>query len=148
MFGLRKISSFTGFFTSAFIAGVLALSIFMVPAFAETGSDTISKYLKADASDPLGRDLTKVADVAIEGDLRTTIVDIINYFLGFLFIIMVAIVIYAGILTVLSQGDDEAFKKSRTMIIYAIIGMVIIFLSFSIVNVLADLRGAVGDGAA
>ncbi len=68
------------------------------------------------------------------GTFRQNMISIINYFLGFLGLLAVLVVIYAGIMMVTAQGDEEQSKKGKTIILWAGIGIVIILLSFTIVN--------------
>jgi len=68
---------------------------------------------------------------------------ILNWFLGFLGFIAVAMVIYGGVLYVTSAGEDEKTGKAKKILLYAIIGIIIIFLSFAIVN---TVIGGAGTG--
>ncbi len=79
-------------------------------------------------------------DIAPGGELRELILTIVNYFLGFLGLIAVIMVIYGGVTYVISAGNDEAVGKAKKIIMYALIGIVIILLSFVLVN--AVLRAA------
>lgn len=81
---------------------------------------------------------------AMGGDFRANIVHVLNYILGFLGLTAVAFIVYAGFLMVTSGGDDEALGKGKKIITYAAIGIVIILLSYGIVNVIVG----VGDTAA
>lgn len=69
-----------------------------------------------------------------ESTLRGLILTIINYFLGFLGLIAVIMVIYGGVTYVISAGNDEAIGKAKKIIMYALIGIVIILLSFVLVR--------------
>ena len=68
------------------------------------------------------------------GSLRQAIVTVINFMLFFLGIIAVAFVIFAGFLFLTSRGDDGQVEKAKKTLIYAVIGIVIVMLSFAIVN--------------
>ena len=46
----------------------------------------------------------------------------------------VAFVIFAGFLFLTSRGDDGQVEKAKKTLIYAVIGIVIVMLSFAIVN--------------
>lgn len=76
---------------------------------------------------------------AAEGNLGTNISDVINYFLGILGLIAVAFLIYAGILMVTAGGNDEQVTKARKIIMYAVAGIVIILLSYTIVTFTTDI---------
>lgn len=72
--------------------------------------------------------------IGTEGDLRTIILTILNYFLGFLGLLTVIFIIYAGILYVTAGGNDENVNKAKGIIKNAAIGLIIILLSFALVN--------------
>ena len=69
-----------------------------------------------------------------ETDLRSLVLRIVNYFLTFLGIIAVLFVIYGGVTYVTSAGNDEAVGNAKKIIMYALIGIIIILLSFVLVN--------------
>lgn len=54
----------------------------------------------------------------------------------------IAAIVVAGLMYVTAAGKDEQIKKAKTTIIYAIAGLLLLLLSFSIVNaVLAIIYG-------
>jgi hypothetical protein len=53
--------------------------------------------------------------------------------LSFLGLIAVIYIIYGGFLIFSSAGDEEKVGKGKKLIIYALIGIVVIFLAYSIV---------------
>jgi len=67
-------------------------------------------------------------------DFRGTIVTFINYFLTFVGIIAVAFIIYAGLLMIIAGGEEEATTKGKKIIIWAAVGLIIIMISFALVN--------------
>lgn len=69
-----------------------------------------------------------------ETDARAFITKILKFSLTFLGIICVVFIIYGGFLYITSAGEEDHAKKGKTIIIYCIIGLVIIFASFAIVN--------------
>lgn len=78
-----------------------------------------------------------------EGSFRSiarTIVDFILYFLGLIATIMV---IYGGFLYITSGGEDT--EKAKKVLMYAAIGIVVILISFALVNTL--LGAAANTGA-
>ncbi len=76
------------------------------------------------------------------GELRDLVLTVVNYFLGFLGLIAVIMVIYGGVTYVISAGGDEAVGKAKKIIMYALIGLIIVLLSFVLVN--AVLGAATG----
>lgn len=67
-------------------------------------------------------------------DIRTLVLTIVNYILGFLSVIAVIMIIFGGMLYVTAAGKQESIDKGKKIIMYTIIGIVIIMLSFVVVN--------------
>lgn len=94
----------------------------------------------ASIEDPFGTDADSIKpDAAQDGDLRTSFINIINYLLAFLGLVLLVIIIYAGVLIIMSDGEEDAITKGRKMIMYALIGVAIIVLSYTIVNFITDV---------
>jgi heme/copper-type cytochrome/quinol oxidase subunit 2 len=91
------------------------------------------------ALDPAG----SKPDIAVGGGFRGVALTIINYFLGFLGLIAVVMVIYGGVTYVVSAGNDEAIGNAKKIIMYALIGIIIILLSFALVNTVLSAGEAV-----
>jgi hypothetical protein len=68
------------------------------------------------------------------GSLRELVLRIVNFFLTFLGILAVIMVIYGGVTYVTAAGNDEAVGNAKNIILYALVGIIIILLSFAIVN--------------
>lgn len=78
-----------------------------------------------------------------QDDPRTIVGRIINIVLGFLGIISLGLIIYAGFLWMTSNGDEEKVSKARKTLINAAIGLAIILASWGIATfVLNQLSGA------
>ena len=75
------------------------------------------------------------------GDLRSLVLTIVNYFLTFLGLIAVIMVIYGGITYVVSAGKDEAVGNAKKIIMYSLVGLIIILLSFVVVNAVLGAAG-------
>lgn len=69
-----------------------------------------------------------------ETSLRALILRMINYVLGFLGLAAVAFIIYGGVTYTTSGGNDEATGNAKKIIQYAIIGLIVVLLSFVIVQ--------------
>lgn len=65
---------------------------------------------------------------------RQLILTIVNFFLGFLGLLSVIMIIYGGFMYVTAGGAPEGVDKAKKIIMYAVIGIIIILLSFAIVN--------------
>jgi cytochrome bd-type quinol oxidase subunit 2 len=69
-----------------------------------------------------------------QGSVRSLALTIVNFFLTFLGIIAVIMIIYGGFLYVTAAGNQEKLEKAKKIIMYAVVGIVVILLSFAIVN--------------
>lgn len=79
-------------------------------------------------------DTSAYSGIATETSLRQTVLNWVNFFLGFLSLIAMIAIIYAGFLYVTAFGDDDATGKAKNIIMYTLIGIVVIFLAFALVN--------------
>jgi PKD repeat protein len=68
--------------------------------------------------------------------MRGFILNILNFTLSFLGIIGVAAVVYAGFLYVTSGVDDGNVEKAKNIVIYAVIGILVVLVSYALVNTL------------
>ncbi len=82
-------------------------------------------------------------DVNIQGglttDFKTWVLTVVNYFLWFLWLLCVLLIVYAGVKMVISQWKEEEFKKAKDMIINSVIWVVVIILSYSIVQLATNV---------
>lgn len=69
-----------------------------------------------------------------ETSIRGLVLTIVNYALTFLGLVAVIMVIYGGVTYVISAGNDEAVGNAKKIILYALVGIIIILLSFVLVN--------------
>ncbi|MGL5830606.1 MAG: hypothetical protein ACRCZE_00475 [Candidatus Altimarinota bacterium] len=69
-----------------------------------------------------------------EGSARALVLTIVNFFLGFLGLVAVLMVIYGGVLVMTAAGDADKASTGKKILLYAVIGIVIILLSFAFVN--------------
>jgi len=67
-------------------------------------------------------------------DIRVIIANIIRIVLGFLGIIAVALIIYAGWLWMSSQGNEEKVLRAKAVLRNAVIGLIIILASFALAS--------------
>jgi hypothetical protein len=69
-----------------------------------------------------------------KNDPRIIIARIIQVALGFMGIIAVGLILYAGFLYMTSQGDEQKIEKAKNIIKNAVIGIIIIASAFAIVS--------------
>jgi len=126
-----------------FLGLITAIALFAIVTPTET---SFIPHTFADSRSAIGINETIRPDAAQDDvSLQESIVKIINQFLLFLGILLLIIIIYAGILIITSDGEEEGLTKGRKMIIYAIIGVIIIFLSYSIVNWIGGIGNSDGN---
>lgn len=74
---------------------------------------------------------------------NTTIVNVFNSVLGLAGALAVVFVVYGGIQYSLSQGDPAKVKQAKDTILYSVIGLVVVMVSFAIINlVIGGVGGA------
>lgn len=80
-------------------------------------------------------------------DVRVVIAKIINVALGFLGIAVVLLILYGGFVWMTAGGDEKKIETAKKIITNAVIGLIIIVLSFAISSfVLSRLQEAVSPG--
>lgn len=82
-----------------------------------------------------------VTGVATLACIPIVIKNVIIAALFFAGVISIVLIIYAGIKFISSRGDPTQVDAAKKTLTYAIIGLIIIFLSFFIVNVISNLTG-------
>ncbi len=77
----------------------------------------------------------EVLQTSSAGSFRTFIQTVLNFALGFLGLIAVGYLIYGGVLTV-TAGTEDGLEKGKGVIKNAVIGIIIIAVSYALVNTL------------
>ena len=77
-------------------------------------------------------------------DLKEFVLRVVNFALGFLGLIAVLMIIFAGVTYVTSAGQDEKTGNAKKMITYAAVGLIIVLGSFALVNTIVR-SAVVGD---
>jgi len=71
-----------------------------------------------------------------ESDLGQLILKYVNFALPYLALAAFIGFIYAGFLYVTAYGNDEQVQKSKKILIYVVVGLLVVILSYSIVQLL------------
>mgnify|MGYP000859667306 CR=1 FL=1 len=116
------------------------ITLALVAALSLFGLDVSAQGILIDDGDcPSG----VCANTTFGGSLRQAILTVINFALFFLGIIAVAFIIFAGYLYLTSRGEDGQVEKAKKTILYAVIGIVIVLLSFAIVRTITEVATGV-----
>lgn len=82
-------------------------------------------------------------------DIRITIANIIRIALGFLGILAILLILYAGFMWMTAGGSEERVQRAKQILTSAIIGLVIVVMAFAIVSfIMGRILGQVSDGTA
>ena len=77
-------------------------------------------------------------------DIRVTIAKIIRIVIGFLGIVAVGLIMYAGWVWMTSEGNEEKIEQAKKILTNAVIGLIIILSAFAIVSfIINSLTGAI-----
>lgn len=69
-----------------------------------------------------------------------------NFVLPFVGVIAIAALVYAGFLYITAAGNEEQTKKAKNIIMWVVIGIIIIFSAYAIVNTLLSSNSSSGGG--
>jgi lysylphosphatidylglycerol synthetase-like protein (DUF2156 family) len=107
---------------AAFVFAIAAIAVPVVPASAQNAVQNGIDSAKGD-----GVPTTLFGD----GSIFTTIVNVMLFIIGAICVIML---IYGGIRYTTSGGNSASVTAAKNTIMYAIIGLIIAFLAFAVVN--------------
>lgn len=127
------------FRTLFFVTTVMALSLIVFPVAA--------KIAPLDSGDCGDLGIACTEDASSES-LITIILNIIKVFLTVVALIAAIVVIYGGLTYILSAGEANKAEKAKNIIVYAILGLIVIGLSFVLVNFVIGAISGEGDGGA
>ena len=132
------------------IAKIALSSLILTMVFATVLSFSPANVL-ADTDNTINGGLDALSSGAIDlpssnTDLKQVIGQVIQIFLGFLGVIAVVLIIYAGFMWMTAGGDTAKVDKARKYIINAIIGIVIILGAYIITSyVLTQVGETLGN---
>lgn len=88
---------------------------------------------------------TVTIDNPLESGGVNNIWDLLSRIIDFIFLISMPLaallIVVGGYFFLASAGDPEKVTKAKHLIIYALIGLIVIFLSKAIINMLAETLG-------
>lgn len=106
------------------VLGVGAILAPVTVGAVDTLSDTCALDINEDSAVCKGKD----------DDTKVLIKNVINTLLYIIGLVSVIVVIIGGFMYTLSTGDSANVTKAKNTIVYALVGLVIAFLAYAIVN--------------
>jgi peptidoglycan/LPS O-acetylase OafA/YrhL len=107
------------------LGGRIALAAGSASQTSSSGSATQVSVVKL--SNPLGTD-----------DFNQLAATIVTNILGFIGTISLVLFIYGGLVLMTSAGAPAKIEKGKNVLLYAIIGMIIVFFSYMLVKVVIE----------
>lgn len=71
-------------------------------------------------------------------DLPTFIISLINWMIGFAAVLSVVMIIVSGFQYITAFGDDKKIQKATSSLIFAIVGMVLVFIAPLVIQFILD----------
>lgn len=102
-------------------------------------------FAQTDLIDPIDNPSRIGGATNFADDFRPLLLQFLNFFLGFLGLLAVLLVIYGGFLYMTAAGDDGKTETGKKVILYAVVGIIIILISFALVNTLLSGLAQGGD---
>lgn len=137
MLNIKKYNKISKNFAICFLLLILAgaFLIFTNTVFAQTAQET-----------RFGMDYAEKLGLA-NNDPRIVIVKLVRIALGFIGIIAIIFVLYAGFLWMTSAGNEQKIAQAKKTLVNAIIGLIIILSSFLIVSfIINKMSDALDNG--
>lgn len=121
----------------ALLAG-FAVGVFALSAISPVSAGDLSSQVET------GLNYATAAGLGTR-DIREVIFLIINIILGFLGVVAVLLMIYAGFVWMTAGGEEKNIERAKKILINAVIGLVIIFASYAIAAfIVRQLVGVTG----
>lgn len=103
----------------------------------------LSNSVLAAAGPDVGLNYPAGTGLSNSQDIRIIIAKIIRVIIGFLGVIALGLIMYAGWLWMTSEGNEEKIEQAKKLLTNAVIGLIIILASFAIASfILNSLLGA------
>ena len=134
------------FLLSAFSLFIFLGSVQMTAAVDSTNSITVKNGSGAVNSYTAAANSTS-GDTSIPNPLGTTNINIfvsriISYILGLIGTVSLLLFIYGGLIWMTSAGSSDKVKKGKDILVWAVIGMAVVFSSYILVKFI--IQGAQG----
>ncbi len=93
-----------------------------------------SNYAFANAKSEIQSGISDAGGKDNNKNLTTVITDIVKTMLFIVGLLSVVIIIYSGILYIISAGNSSTVQKAKTTLTYAVVGLIVAILSYAIVS--------------
>jgi hypothetical protein len=80
-----------------------------------------------------------------DGSFREAVLTIVNFFLYFVGLLSVVMFIYGGFIFI-TTGSEDGSEKGKKILLYAGIGIIVILVSYAMVNTILGAGDANGEG--
>lgn len=80
-----------------------------------------------------------------DGSFREAVLTIVNFFLYFVGLLSVVMFIYGGFIFI-TTGSEDGSEKGKKILLYAGIGIIVILVSYAVVNTILGSGNADGEG--
>lgn len=70
----------------------------------------------------------------LSGNVNDLILSIVTYAIGIAGLVAIVFIVYGGFQYITAAGNDESASKGAKTITYAVIGLLLVFASYAIVN--------------
>lgn len=84
---------------------------------------------------------------AFSGNLPEIIGRFVGALVGLLGVIFVVLLVYGGFTWMTAQGSEEKIKKAKNIITSAVVGLVVVFASYTIANAVIDALSSATSSA-
>mgnify|MGYP003381522556 CR=1 FL=1 len=84
--------------------------------------------------------LLNAGEIGYQGPTKAdnVVLNIMNAVYFWLGAVAIGMIVYAGYIYVISDGDPADIKKAKDIILYALIGIVIVLLAFAITQIIVN----------
>ena len=127
-FGLSQASQSGSRIESGMTMGVVNSTL--IPSVHASASTDLSK---GGLGLTISQDNVKISSAISQKSFGSTLIAMVNYFIGFLGFLATLAFVYAGVLWVVSAGNEEMTTKAKKILMYAILGILVVILSYSAV---------------
>jgi len=123
---------------SILILFTLSFTVMMVPVFAQNGDTTLNGLNQTANEVGAFQEQTGQTNEVYGKFIQTKAGQIVGFILSFIGILFLILTVYAGIMWMTANGNEEQVRKARTLIINAIIGIVIVFAAYAITSLIGS----------